>query len=520
MFSSFVTAKLVTMKKGMIIICVDGAVPYFVRMFKLFVYSKSPGFLKRPSALKSVYPSSTAPAHASMMTGAFPESHGIVANRFWENASSNFVSLSRGDPIATIHPYEHVSLTMPSVLSTMLARDLNVAAVQFPHTFSRSWWVDSLKSVYCVYHPSESKAIVRIGDRWIVAFREMGCNIEIALEHLGQASSKIDYSDWRVTPITSGTRVEIKSDWIDVLSYQNSNAVSFSLFIRNLNGSTLSVYRSTAVVAMCCGSLTAEDVVRSECLPHSPRIDYTVNRNHEFHESPGVSWITGTALKLLESDPDVLFVRYPQVDHAQEFLYWLATRGTAAERRESMEQVETVYQQVHEGIQAILSAAGWSTPSFIFSDHGITQVDRHVHLNQLLREADMDKEFVFQGDSTCAYLYGDRPVLDREVERLRQIFEAYPVGARIAGWDELRNLRAFHSARCGQLSVLCEAHTEFQYGPGEAVANVRSASHGCSPDLPSMDGVWVPLAGNQILKASPKCLTDLAPLILESCAGN
>jgi hypothetical protein len=273
------------------------------------------------------------------------------------------------------------------------------------------------------------------------------------------------------------------------------------------------------VIALCCGSLAADKAVRAERLPHSPHIDYTANHDHTFHESPKVSWVTETALALLEDNPDALFVRYPQVDHAQEFLYWHATHGLANDSNAGREQIRSVYRAVHEGIAAIMSTVGWDTPSFIFSDHGITHVDRHVHLNQLLNEIGLGGEFVFQGDSTCAYLYGDRQVRPEELRMLQKGLQAYPTRTRIDDSGELSALRAFFSQRCGQLSVLTEPHTEFQYGSGPVVSEVCSASHGCSPELPSMNGVWIPLAGERILRASPQCLTELAQIVEASCAA-
>ena len=170
----------------MIIICVDGATPSFARDFQVFAFSETSTFGKPALPLRSVYPSSTAPAHASMMTGVYPEKHGIVANRFWANSARSILALAKGDPIATIHPYEHDSLTAPSLVGSLLDKGLRIAAVQFPHAFCRSWRMDEVKSVYCVYHPSRTYAIPRgENGEWLVSFREMGFHIEVALRSPG-----------------------------------------------------------------------------------------------------------------------------------------------------------------------------------------------------------------------------------------------------------------------------------------------------------------------------------------------
>lgn len=76
-----------TAAPDVIVVCVDGGIASLVQSHDLFRVRNSRWKPTDAMELHTVYPSSTAPAHASMLTGAPPRVHGIVGNRFWDEES-------------------------------------------------------------------------------------------------------------------------------------------------------------------------------------------------------------------------------------------------------------------------------------------------------------------------------------------------------------------------------------------------------------------------------------------------
>lgn len=55
----------------------------------------------RAKALRSIYPTKTFPNHYTIVTGLYPESHGIIDNRMWDPDTNDFFALnleSKNDP--------------------------------------------------------------------------------------------------------------------------------------------------------------------------------------------------------------------------------------------------------------------------------------------------------------------------------------------------------------------------------------------------------------------------------------
>lgn len=491
----------------LIVICVDGATPAFIREHGLFGWG---GGARR---LRSIYPSSTAPAHASVLTGLHPEGHGIVGNRFWTNDTRDVVRLAQGDPLACLHPYEDSSLAAPSVVAGLRRRGLDVAAVQFPHTFSRAAGETGADATFCLYSPSGTVEAARQGGRAAVPVAAFGFDFTVDLELGGNGAVSWSSSSPRVALAADGPAV-------DVHGLEDRRALSLRLELKEAGPDTVRVYRSTGVLTLTFGGVAAADVVGPDRPPHSRAVSYTANPDHGFHESPGIGWTTATACRLLERGPDVLLVRYSQVDHAQEHLHWFAEHGDERQSREAVEQTLAAYRAVEDGVRAILGEAGADTPVFVFSDHGIDSVHTHLHVNRLLEELGLEREFVFQGDSSCAYLYGDRPLAPAEDRALRSAAVSSPAGSRlwVAERGEMEGLRAYREDRSGRLVLRCAGHTELQYGPGPFACAARSASHGFPPDSPAMDGIWLPVAGDLSSIAAPSCVTDLAGIIDALCS--
>lgn len=499
----------------LIIICVDGALPDMVQKYGFFKYRQALQW-DQVTRLKSVYPSSTASAHASMLTGSYPETHGIVGNRFWLNETKGVIDRAKGSPLECLHPYERVTQTAPSLLDVFSESRQRVVAVQFPGTFSLNVEQKDSKSVYCLYLPAKelSLPLRKFSSKdscrqafWRFSHYGMDFDLEIRV-------GTHDRSDFfEVSSLDSRVICANNSEFVDVHCIDKNRAISFSLKKQKVEESSLSIYRTTAVLTLCFGSLNASKIISCQNSPHSRNIDYSAAPEHDFYESPNVVWTTQTALRLLDENPDVLLLRYSQVDHAQEYLYWYTVKGSEEQKKESLAQILEVYRAVELGIAQIMEYVGWDTPAFIFSDHGIDYVDRHIHINSLLITLEMDN-YVFQGDSTCAFLYGERPITTQQYQKIKQQISKYQPWLRIASQRELEELRVYRPDRCGHLAVFCANHCEIQYGDGPVVEEVRSASHGFRPNLPTMDGIWIPLRGFEERPTSSFNITDLFSVLM------
>lgn len=482
------------MSPRLLVVCIDGATPDGVRAHGLARHGDW-------SPLTSIYPSSTAPAHASMLTGEAPSVHGVVGNRFWTADTDGVIARAAGDPIATLHPYERDALACPSLLDTLERAGRSYAALMFPHTFSHRREI-AAPAAYTLYAPTEDRSFTGDGElgAWPIRVFDEPASLALALDG---DTLHARCGDPRVAIHRRG------AGELDVVCLDARRALSFALALHHRDGARVVIRRKTATLVACFGGATAASLVETS-LPHSSVLDYDADPGSTFYECPRIEWTTEAALALLAGEPDVLFVRYNQVDHAQEHLYGLAHRGDARARA----QLAAAYARVDAGLIALRARVGLDCPTIMFSDHGIDTVDVHIHLNALLAELGVADRFVFQGDSSCAYLYPDRPD-DALSPAMRAAIEravaAHPA-LWIAGADELAALGCRFPARQGVLAVRCQPHVELQYGAGPVQRTVRSASHGFSPHAPAMHGVFLPI---NLRSGSPRpaSITELRALL-------
>lgn len=150
-----------TDRAQMVVVCVDGGVPETVSTWNFFSpRHRLPGVPDQgPVPLPTIFPSSTAPAHASFLTGAYADVHGIVGNRFWDAEPVDEIRLRAADPVQTLHPYEAHSLTAPSLVDWFTNRDAKVVALHFPQTFSRAARDGHVPSLYCLYAPARATRV-------------------------------------------------------------------------------------------------------------------------------------------------------------------------------------------------------------------------------------------------------------------------------------------------------------------------------------------------------------------------
>ncbi|MFE3765088.1 alkaline phosphatase family protein [Streptomyces sp. NPDC059104] len=500
-------------RRKLLIFCIDGGVPAIVDRHDFFAVDRwVPGLRCTPvSALPTVFPSSTAPAHASFLTGRHPQGHGIVGNAFWSGEPVADIRSRSVNPFASVHPYERSALTAPSLLDWCEEEGLSAAAVQFPHTFSRSAGEAAIPSVYCLYAPGRS-ATVRLqggtGTAELAYFDQMVRLTFSVCE--GEPDQVLVSGGLHGTEVRfergTARRLEVRLD--------EGGHLSIPLTILHLNAERIDFTAATAVLSTPYGEAMAGLMDRADPDdgPSSLAPDYTANPHHDFHESPRAPWVKDTALAVLdEIDPDVLFVRFNQADHAQEYLYWHAVRADVGLRERAEEQILDAYRLIERQVGEIVRRCGDDADYVFFSDHGIDYVETHLRPNAVLDELGLGEELTFRGDSNIAYLYSDRPLSQEEEQRLTRALAAADdtievVTAAVAERWQL----PWGSARLGRLAITCGPHREFQYGPGSAREDVTSASHGYFPDAPSMNGFF--RAAGRLLPetAPPAHLVDVA----------
>ncbi len=501
----------------MVIFCIDGGLPTVVRHHDFFNLARTmPGLTGSPvHELPSIYPSSTAPSHASFLTGGYPVAHGIVGNRFWETQSVAEIRRRADDPLSAFHPYERASLTAPSLLDWFAEQGVSVAAVHFPQTFSRvPQPAHDIPSCYCLYAPSHEATVSVTADGPVAGSgpvtlsylgHELQLRVTVAREGKG-ISVVADGGPPVPLALEAPTRLDLDTP---------IGRISVAVTAERKAPGAVTLRFGTAVITMGFGGLSPS-VIPFGSGPASLSVEYTANPQHTFHESPRAEWVERTALAVLdEYDPDVLLVRFNQADHAQEFLYWYATRGTPAERVLAWQQILDVYARIDACVARLAHTVGLDTEFLFFSDHGIDFVETHLSPNRALADAGLLDRMVFQGDSNCAYLYADSPLRPAERRLLTDRLSALDSTVSVLEPAALERMGLPpHSPRVGRLAIACGPHIEFQYGDQQpARQQVASASHGYVPACSSMSGFLRHFGRTPALHEPPKDITGAASLV-------
>jgi hypothetical protein len=491
------------------VICVDGGTARYARKFGLF---HSPA--GRPVVpLRSVYPSSTAPAHASILTGRLPAQHGIVGNRYWNGESVEEIRRQQ-DPLQALHPYDRASLRHPSILDEILDAGLSVGAVLFPHTFSRSLRDPRLESCYCLYAPASTwKASPGNGEPGRITIPCFGENIVLSVDPITELGGAIRVTcAGRHWDLRRGEQTDV------VVQVDQEKAISFALSLDDVTPREVVFAQGTAVLVLATGAWPAAQWLQGGATAHSRTVEYTASPGHDFHESPSVEWVTESAMRLMAEEPDALFIRYNQADHAQEYLYWEAVRGEKENAALARHQIEVVYRRIAAGVEKICAGAGPDCIVIVLSDHGIDYVDTQVAPNYVLGELGLLEDFIFQGDSNVCYLYGNRPLTSRETMDMEQLIDATGLEKlRVLSPSGLSARGALCANRCGILALETAPHAEFCYHEDRLIERVRSASHGFDPRWPTMHGMWQVLRGPH-LRTPPAAVTGVADFLRTALA--
>lgn len=499
------------MRSRVVVVSIDGAQASTVRRGDFFAAPRS---LRSPGSgvrdLATVYPSSTASAHASMLTGSLPSEHGIVGNRYWTQETVSAIRAAADDPLASFHPYEHSSLQVASLLDWCRNVGLSTASAHFPQTISRSEAMTN-PGYYCLYAPPRTVEVP--------AARSAGAS-GVVLNYFG-SSVRLDVHLHRTGALlqSSGVRLELKADTPARLS------VGIAPGLLSVPVTLTSTSTNRAVLLMSKASLVLHPngldaaVIAADGGPSAMGISYSDCEGGSFVEAPTSAWVADTACRIIDRhDPDVFFLRFNQTDHVQEFLCWQQQRGTEAESKEADEQILQTYADVAGHLAAVVRSLGPNTQVVLFSDHGIDWVDTHLRPNAVLDQLGLTDRMVFQGDSTCAFLYADEPLGFHERRQLVDGLVTLGPGVRVLGPEEIQVLGLPASSnRTGRLILGCGRHAEFVYSGSLVREQVRSASHGFNPRVAEMTGFFRTFGPARLPVDQPNSLIEVAAVVRAAC---
>jgi type I phosphodiesterase/nucleotide pyrophosphatase len=507
-------------RRKVMVICVDGGK---APMMAQGAYEASGGkavFSIDPVALTSVYPSSTAPAHASFLTGVAPGSHGILGNRYFAAEPAAQIRSLCKDPLHSIHPYERRSLLHSSLIDRLQGCGRSVAGVHFPHTFDRIGRPDSILSSNCLYAPS----------RVVLPSWQPGPGIlaaTVATEYFSRPTTfalRYQTENGRVSLTESGKRTQLQAGEVSAVRF-TSGGQELWVPVQVVTGPDRppALVLGTAAMVMRqrpgsgvsspgeAWSLASATDSHVAC---SAGPSYELAGGAPFHESPSIGWVLREAQDFLSARPDMLLVRFNQVDHAQEALYWHAERAQGDDAVLAREEIRQAYVSICTAILQLMDLAGSEYDVVLFSDHGIDWVDRQLSPNAVLAELDLSGELVFQGDSNIAYLYGERTP-SRQISEVTKALRSRDSSVRWLNLADLTSMGVSPAAltRAGLGALTCGLHRKFDYDGTEVSTTVRSASHGYWPAAASMNGFFAARTDRSARQAVPRSICEVAAWI-------
>lgn len=426
-------------------------------------------------ALPSVFPSSTAPSHASFATGAHPSQHGVVGNRFWEDEGIDQIAAVQAQPLAGIRPYSLDCLLARSWALEASLSGRRVAAIHFPQTVAfHSRPVGSFPAVYCLYASPREMPFDGTGRVRTVRVQMFNLELEFRVDSVSSGRVVVHYGSLAAT-----------ADERDIICL---NYGRHRLSVQAQHDRTRNVLvLGKAVLETYDHPRSAMRAV-SAYAPSLPIRRYS-GATASFTEAPSVEWTERTALRAMQSlRPHVLLVRYVQTDHVQETLHGDSRNDDLAVRSKATHGIAETYDLVAASA-ARLIRHWYGEYSLLFSDHGIDTITHYLRPNAVLQALGLSDRLIFSGDSNCGYLYGClRP---EDLGRIDSALRRSSKNAmRLVGPNELSGGLAVPrlSPRTGCAQVISDRHTELLYEPGPAFQVAHGASHGYDPRESAMNG--------------------------------
>ncbi|HAT1213840.1 alkaline phosphatase family protein [Corynebacterium striatum] len=355
-------------------ICVDGATFNYARSvrFEENIARLTAQVTTPLRPLKSVNPSSTAPAHASAFSGKLPIEHGILGNFY--NAVS--VVQRNYDPVKWIHPYTYGSTLSNTILDDLDAKGLSWAAVNMPQTVKMP--VDGKSSnftPYVLYAPEGFCILKNDHKNMVGEIKIFDRSISVLCR---ENFDRIQF----VTPHQTVTSTVSKEPFFIII--QDSDSF-ICLWVRlETAGKEVKIWHSKA--GMICGIPIDEHwrQILESLPPVVEKIPRFKDLDKKYTECPTEEWVTEMAIHLgRDAELDALWVRYNTVDHAQETLLF---RENELPHEDAEQKIIEVYSHTLDEICRLISAQDDIDNVVIFSDHGIDRITQFISIPDIISE--------------------------------------------------------------------------------------------------------------------------------------
>ncbi|MFS0212273.1 alkaline phosphatase family protein [Corynebacterium striatum] len=323
-------------------------------------------------SLKSVNPSSTAPAHASAFSGKSPVEHGILGN-FYNVADAAQESY---DPVKWIHPYTHGSTSGDTILDDLESSGLSWAAVNMPQTVEIPVaGRDSKFSPYVLYAPEGTCILKRDYKTRVGEIKLFDRSISILCD---------ENFNWVQFSTTCETvRRDIYDEPFFIIIQDSDSFLCFWIQLENTDDQVTVRHSKAGII---CGIPVNDQW--GQILENLPPVVEKTSRFRElgetYTECPIEEWVTEMAIYLdKNAELDALWVRYNAVDHAQETLLF---RESEIPQDEAERKVIEVYSRTLEEIGRLVSAQEDMDNLVIFSDHGIARITQLISIPDVLSD--------------------------------------------------------------------------------------------------------------------------------------
>lgn len=419
----------------LLLICIDGGLLEIVRLLDLFSTTSLGLDLNDsgPRSLATAYPSSTAPSHASILSGLDPVVHGVLGNDYPRRCET-FGDAPR-TPLSNLYAYSRDTIRSTTIIDDMESAGLKWAGIHFPAAFTRA---DSSRGSLVLYAPPRVRPLC---PEWSETY--FGFDLKFRLTDVGPNAT----CETPAGPLSLALQIDEERGVVClgraalVLGANYSAAEATAATLPHPNASVLSSAEPCSV--------------------------YDANE-----DVPTPQWITAQAAAAA-SISDVVLLRYNHCDHAQEALYG-GTSGvhTSARRLGSLDRILDTYLIVEDEIRRLVHLTEPES-IILLSDHGIARRRYLYRPNVLL--ADRQSNSRFFGDSNISYLTGNET--DERIEAaLASCPMPFPVSWR-------------RRTEWGWPTIEVPADVEIAYDGGAVVEEVWGGSHGGkAAEEPTLDG--------------------------------
>ena len=484
---------------AVLVVSIDGAVAERTRRSGLTDRLTKLGLtITRPiTRIRSVFPSSTAPAHQSIVTGLDPLQHGITGNFMPPQRCSDGAQTATWrhyDPTQWLGPYlRHPAL--PSLASTLDACNVRWSSVHFPGLVDPQSSNSNATHDLLLYGPDLAFAAnvagaSPTGQLFAREFSILAGNC---------ASPSLRSGDAIIAPISA--------DNPGPLTWYAHDGFHIGGVWKTLPKSSKATHVLTSPM-MAVGSLSNASV-----LPSDPRRASCTGANASAYlpdnDTPGLQWLLEHCLRVVEQErPEVLFARFNHTDHVQELLEWATKLEPDQSRRaDATNTVHNTYSAVAEAVGTLASAINDLTDVIVISDHGITPATEQLTHEWICSRISPGNSWELVSCDSSLIRVRMEPPQELCYPAIRSLAR-YGIDVRLETPSNPMSRRTYSDPI---LSIHGAAPVEFVVGDGPP-RSVKIGAHGYQPTLTDMDAVFAHFARpplERLLTLAPDCVRGI-----------